>query len=1601
MKQKLKRLTSGLLSAVMVLTMIAGILPTMVLPTEAADPTDYYGRPIVSVSTYEELKIALESTEPSYICLANDITKKFNEYDPNIWPSYELKHLQRFHIKTGMYVYSDIDMCRFCDSVAYRIYVYADHTLNLNGFTLKVDESEDYFRYYATHQYRCDDDYGGFPDDNFHVALFKINDGVTFTVEDEWKKNATYAPPASQQGKILYNTDNPEYLSSADRIRCSIFVSGLPASFAYVSTEVFDDKPAGRLVINNGYYQSGTYKKYVKEQIGSDDVYYFPALGSVATLYQNNAEIVVNGGTLVGYNGLSMPYDTDVKDDTYTDSTGNKFSSYYDPSSRKEYVNGHMNYGVITVGVNCKVTINGGTFIGKSGANIISPLWEVDYVCGGKHDDRGDEYARNNDGNYLYQISSDWDGYLRWSAAFRYMDLTYSTETESFVSKVDVRGGEFRFENLKGKYDSGYGSFCPSNHEEYWMPKNINKYDVVTGSFSVAPSIGTPDITTETEYNGSSYETPGGRVDIGSEVSSRIKYVLWNPDTTLNMTANVNGGYYMADYAVKDMIAQQEDIYNGGGASVSRRNTTWKFWDNSDGKANVSGTPTFEREVYGDTLDLTSAKIPAAYKNVTKWIVRVEVKDELVRHSGLYKSLKSNLSTVFHIYVTDMPTSKLMLDAGYFGYELNHSKGGELLSFSPVESLQILINMYDLSSAAVTASLDGCTHNHVPYEDITCGTVTNTCDSVTFAVKYSLTDKNGNNMQFTLGENVPMMSVAVSNATKTGDDTYSFSGSAQLSVPASKTGDFNHNFTVGNWYVQNGFDTNGQPRWGKSVSAAQAITVKGTGVVTYSYIRNSDKKEFFAKPVSMVNANAQAKFEGDGLVFEKTDYRPGVVNQNSMLTICADEIPIYGSAERTGYFTMNLTPNAELKKRFDNDTAQITVMMTEYPEEYNYPDSGLYGALKYEYTPASADEKVFFWKFFESGYSSYYLRNGDYTFVAYAKDNNGNILAISKPVTITFEMVPSSREYGRLYDSETGEMVEESINLRVGEKTVLDFGFLDQYRGWNMDYTTIKSAVENTELGSGIIKVTPDYANKTVTIEALKEGTSGVLVNWNYKNAGGNSVDGEIGTRVNVYDTKVFEFDFADDIGYKRKVASPMEVDPLITDLTGAEDYVISWLTGTYNSGAKATYIDANKEVTAEIRLNTNEPFNPEVMNPDNIVVVIDGKEYTGRELNGWCTGGSTLWTFHFVWSFGTFHNDAYTYLETVEMDVKAPVAGAGCSLELPGDDAFENFTVTAIEVVQLTEGAGDNDSSNDEGFTCSASDTFTAGENYRIGFTLNAKTADKIYFDEDMTVLINGEESPKESVGEGFEEVIAYYYFTPKFGDGSKKPMTGFTVQAVTAPKTGAAPMTEGSLSLKGVAGELETSAIYVAGLTWYIDANDNGACDEGEIAEVQYQYNEETGEEEEIYVNLNDDGTFMAGTEYSVILAVALSNDEDEDGVDDTTGICLPENEEDIPDFPAVVDGEFVEMDKEYSDGMLVYTYTFPATEGDEDGLKGDVNLDGEVTVTDATALLRHVARIETITDAQALVNAEVTNDDELTVTDATKILRYVARIINSLED
>ena len=62
----------------------------------------------------------------------------------------------------------------------------------------------------------------------------------------------------------------------------------------------------------------------------------------------------------------------------------------------------------------------------------------------------------------------------------------------------------------------------------------------------------------------------------------------------------------------------------------------------------------------------------------------------------------------------------------------------------------------------------------------------------------------------------------------------------------------------------------------------------------------------------------------------------------------------------------------------------------------------------------------------------------------------------------------------------------------------------------------------------------------------------------------------------------------------------------------------------------------------------------------------------------------------------------------------------------------------------------------------------------------------------------------------------------------------------------------------------------------------------------------------------------------------------------------------------------------------------------------LMGDVNGDGMVNVHDVTAIQRHLAEIEIISDVY-LPYAIVSDDNELTVSDATLVQMYVAEMID----
>lgn len=80
-----------------------------------------------------------------------------------------------------------------------------------------------------------------------------------------------------------------------------------------------------------------------------------------------------------------------------------------------------------------------------------------------------------------------------------------------------------------------------------------------------------------------------------------------------------------------------------------------------------------------------------------------------------------------------------------------------------------------------------------------------------------------------------------------------------------------------------------------------------------------------------------------------------------------------------------------------------------------------------------------------------------------------------------------------------------------------------------------------------------------------------------------------------------------------------------------------------------------------------------------------------------------------------------------------------------------------------------------------------------------------------------------------------------------------------------------------------------------------------------------------------------------------------------------------------------------------------TFYITEGSvnkADVLIGDVNGDGIVSAEDLTALARHVAKIEEITDPSVLKAADVDGNEEVDANDLTKLARYVAKIIDTLD-
>ena len=72
-----------------------------------------------------------------------------------------------------------------------------------------------------------------------------------------------------------------------------------------------------------------------------------------------------------------------------------------------------------------------------------------------------------------------------------------------------------------------------------------------------------------------------------------------------------------------------------------------------------------------------------------------------------------------------------------------------------------------------------------------------------------------------------------------------------------------------------------------------------------------------------------------------------------------------------------------------------------------------------------------------------------------------------------------------------------------------------------------------------------------------------------------------------------------------------------------------------------------------------------------------------------------------------------------------------------------------------------------------------------------------------------------------------------------------------------------------------------------------------------------------------------------------------------------------------------------------------TEPITEPEPQPVLGDVDLDGKVTIDDATLLMRYLVEMEDLTDEQ-LKLADVNRDGKVNIMDVTDIQRFLAEII-----
>ena len=182
-----------------------------------------------------------------------------------------------------------------------------------------------------------------------------------------------------------------------------------------------------------------------------------------------------------------------------------------------------------------------------------------------------------------------------------------------------------------------------------------------------------------------------------------------------------------------------------------------------------------------------------------------------------------------------------------------------------------------------------------------------------------------------------------------------------------------------------------------------------------------------------------------------------------------------------------------------------------------------------------------------------------------------------------------------------------------------------------------------------------------------------------------------------------------------------------------------------------------------------------------------------------------------------------------------------------------------------------------------------------------------KYYFSPDVRVLVNGHEvqlidGNGDPGYKGNSLKLGYYFVSDP-----RPSLINGTIKGLNAPVTGALAQTADELTVAGKdSANVASDKMYVSGLIWFIDANENGVLDEGERCTPENGFTQ--------------DGRFMGGKKYSAFVTLSV---EAEDGRINNTAFTLK------------LDG----IDTPLSTSQAQGVYTFPETEIVGYGVSGNV--------------------------------------------------------------